>query len=102
MGDYVLATTTETGEDGFPKMPGSINGGFFVTDATSDPYPHVVIAVDELDDSMGKVKAAGGEVLGEPLNIPGIGIYVTIRDSEGNQVALLHTSPPTLSPGESR
>ena len=28
MGNYVLATTTETGERG-PKNPGAINGGFF-------------------------------------------------------------------------
>jgi uncharacterized protein len=28
MGNYVLATTTETGESG-PKRPGAINGGFF-------------------------------------------------------------------------
>jgi len=28
MGNYVLATTTETGESG-PQKPGAINGGFF-------------------------------------------------------------------------
>ena len=28
MGNYVLATTTETGESG-PKKPGAINGGFY-------------------------------------------------------------------------
>ncbi|MGO9611575.1 MAG: VOC family protein [Dissulfurispiraceae bacterium] len=28
MGNYVLATTTETGESG-PQQPGAINGGFF-------------------------------------------------------------------------
>ena len=29
MGDYVLATTTESDETGRPKNPGAINGGFF-------------------------------------------------------------------------
>ena len=29
MGNYVLATTTDTGPQGRPKAPGAINGGFF-------------------------------------------------------------------------
>ena len=30
MGNYVLVTTTESKEDGTPKNPGSINGGFYI------------------------------------------------------------------------
>jgi uncharacterized protein len=29
MGNYVLATTTDSDEKGSPKKPGAINGGFF-------------------------------------------------------------------------
>lgn len=95
MGDYVLATTTDIGEGGLPTAPGAINGGFFGMEDTTDPYPHVVIGVDEISDSIVKVKAAGGEVLGEPMDIPGVGRYVPFRDSEGNMVGMLQPLPMT-------
>ena len=38
---------------------------------------------------MKRVKEAGGEVLGEPVDIPGIGAYVAFTDTEGNRVSLM-------------
>jgi hypothetical protein len=35
----------------------------------------------------------GGEVLGEPMEIPGIGQYVSFFDTEGNRVSLLQPLP---------
>ena len=90
MGNYVLATTAETGADGRPKKGGTINGGFFPKKPDwPDQLPSVVIAVDDLVKSMAKVTAAGGRVLGEPMEIPGIGGYVSFVDSEGNRVSML-------------
>ena len=37
---------------------------------------------------MKKVEGAGGKVLGEPMEIPGIGIYVSFNDTEGNRVSI--------------
>jgi predicted enzyme related to lactoylglutathione lyase len=89
MGNYVIATTTETDENG-PKQPGSINGGFFTkTEDMPAQYPSVVIAVDDIKESMNKVTQAGGKVLGEPMEIPGVGQYVSFFDSEGNRVSML-------------
>src|ERR671918_2730585 len=49
MGNYVLATTTDSDENGMPKKPGAINGGFFQkTDDRPAQYPSVVIAVDNI------------------------------------------------------
>jgi len=90
MDKYVVATTTATGDDHRPKEPGAINGGFYAKKADwPAQYPSVVIAVDDIDDAARKVKQAGGKVLGEPVEIPGIGEYVSITDTEGNRVALL-------------
>ena len=89
MGNYVVATTTETGDTG-PTKPGAINGGFY--EKTSDKpmqYPSVVIAVDDVKQATKKVTAAGGQVLGEPWDIPGVGQYVSFIDSEGNRVSML-------------
>lgn len=89
MGNYVLATTTET-DRGRPKTPGAINGGFFPKKADwSAQHPSVVVAVDDIDAAMEKVRQAGGTVLGEPMAIPGVGKYVSFMDTEGNRVGML-------------
>lgn len=93
MGYYVLATTTETDEKG-PKQPGAINGGFFPKKPDwPAQHPSIVIAVDDIKDSVRRVTEAGGEVLGEPLEIPGVGHYVSFTDTEGNRVSMLQPIP---------
>ena len=42
---------------------------------------------------MDKVVAAGGEVLGEPMDIPGVGRYVSFYDTEKNRVSMLQPIP---------
>jgi predicted enzyme related to lactoylglutathione lyase len=89
MGEYVLATTTET-ENGMVKTPGNINGGFFkLPDKKEDQIPSVVIAVDDIKAHMKLVEKAGGKVLDKPAMIPGVGWYTSFRDTEGNRVSLL-------------
>jgi hypothetical protein len=90
MGDYVTATTTETDEKKMAKTPGAINGGFFPRKPDwPAQHPSVVIAVDDIKKAMKRVSDAGGKVLGEPMEIPGIGQYVSFTDSEGNRVSIL-------------
>ena len=94
MGSYVLATTTEAGPDGRPKTPGSINGGFFPRRKDwPAQVPSVVVAVQNIREAMARVTKAGGEVLGDPMEIPGVGQYVSFFDSERNRVSLLQPLP---------
>jgi len=89
MGNYVLATTTESDEKG-PKKPGAINGGFFPKSKDMPAqYPSIVIHVEDIKEHMKMIEKAGGKVLGEPMEIPGVGWYVSFRDTEGNRVSLL-------------
>jgi predicted enzyme related to lactoylglutathione lyase len=93
MGNYVLATTAESGPTG-PLKPGSINGGFFQRNPDwPAQYPSVVIAVDDIKAAMKQVAAAGGNVLGEPMEIPGVGQYVSFMDTENNRVSMLQPFP---------
>jgi predicted enzyme related to lactoylglutathione lyase len=93
MGNYVLAETTETA-GGRPKEPGAINGGFFPKRPDwPAQHPSVVIAVDDIEAAMKNVAEAGGKVLGEPLQIPGVGRYVSFFDTEGNRVSMLQPLP---------
>jgi hypothetical protein len=94
MGNYVLATTTETDENRMIKTPGTINGGFFERTAP-DQQTRITIAVDDIRAAMKSVEAAGGRVLGgmqkpgEPDEIPGVGLYAIFIDTEGNTVSML-------------
>ena len=90
MGDYVLAATAETDENQMVKTPGTINGGFFPKNQQgTTPYPSVVISVDDIKQSMKMINDAGGKVIGDPIEIPGIGQYVYFTDTEGNRAGIL-------------
>ena len=97
MGDYVVVTTTESDDSG-PKKPGAINGGFYPKKADYPAqYPAVVIAVEDVRASMNDITKAGGKVLGEPMEIPGIGQYVSFTDTEGNRASVLQPLPRSES-----
>jgi predicted enzyme related to lactoylglutathione lyase len=90
MENYVIATTTDSDENGRPRTPGAINGGFFQkTDEKPGQFPSVVIAVKDIKEHMMKVEDSGGKVLGEPWDIPGFGLYVSFLDTEGNRVSMI-------------
>ncbi len=92
MGNYVVAYTAEVDKNRMVKTPGTINGGFYKWSAKSKE-PSVVISVDDIKVSIAAVKKAGGKILGKPQEIPGIGMWVSFRDSEGNRVSILQASP---------
>ncbi|MBP9750225.1 MAG: VOC family protein [Candidatus Peribacteraceae bacterium] len=90
MGDYMTVTTTETDEQRMIKTPGAINGGFFSPPADdAAQHPSLVIATRDINATVKDITAAGGKVLGEPMEIPGIGMFVSFIDSEGNRCSTL-------------
>lgn len=101
MGNYVVAVTGEIDpKTSRPTKPGYINGGFY--QKTEDPGSHppsFVIAVDDIQKAMKDVVAAGGKIRGsmdqsgqhtdQPQDIPGVGLWISFQDTEGNRVSLL-------------
>lgn len=100
MGNYVVAQTTETDENNMVQTKGAINGGFY--QKTDDPLsqaPSVVISVDDIQAAMKDIVEAGGEILGvldpngertmEPQNIPGVGLWMSAKDTEGNRFSII-------------
>jgi len=92
MGNYVVAQTTETDEDGMVQTKGAINGGFL--SKTDDPVsqaPSVVVSVDDVSCRDEAVEAAGGKSrLHErkrrthsrfPELIPRVGLWISAMDN---------------------
>jgi predicted enzyme related to lactoylglutathione lyase len=87
MGDYVVVQTTETDDKGMIKTPGHINGGMFKRNSP-DARPSVVIAVEDIKAATEKIRAGGGTV-DDAMEIPGVGIYASFVDTEGNRLSIL-------------
>jgi predicted enzyme related to lactoylglutathione lyase len=94
MNDYVVVHTGETSEDGMLQKPGMINGGLY--QKPEDPQgqaPSVVIAVEDIEETLKKIEANGGKILGQPMPIPGVGKYASFIDTEGNRASVLQPDP---------
>src|SRR4051812_37404616 len=100
MSGYVVAQTSATDEKGMVQNPGNINGGFYAKTASPTSHaPSVVIAVDDIKQAMQDVVSAGGTIAGamgadgqssmEPMMIPGVGLWISFIDPEGNRTSLL-------------
>jgi uncharacterized protein len=90
MGEYVLVQTTDTDENRMVTKPGTINGGFY--QKTADPisqYPSIVVQVEDIHKSLKKVEKAGGRLSGKMEEIPGVGTWASIIDSEGNRISMM-------------
>jgi len=59
MGNYILATTTETDDQRMVKNPGAINGGIYLK-TKADQHTRITIAVDDIQNAMADVRSAGG------------------------------------------
>jgi predicted enzyme related to lactoylglutathione lyase len=92
MGQYVVVTT------GDPKEPGGINGGIYSSPPGAAKEINAfscVIGVDNIDQSIASVASAGGQVLGDKMDIPTIGTFVRCKDTEGNFFTMLQPLPTT-------
>jgi predicted enzyme related to lactoylglutathione lyase len=100
MGNYIVAQTTETDENRMVQTKGAINGGFYAkTDTPLSQAPSVVVSVDDIHAAMKAVEDAGGKILGsmdqkgersmEPQMIPGVGLWISVMDTEDNRFSIL-------------
>lgn len=81
--DYWGLTTGE-------GTPG-INGGLYQRPAEGDKFYlyDCTIEVPDLDKAMEAVKANGGTITREKMEIPGVGWFAGAKDTEGNRVGLM-------------
>lgn len=85
--DYWGVETRESG-------PG-INGGLYQrpTEAQDKYYLYdCTVMVKDLDKAMQDVKTAGGEIVREKSEIPGVGFFASAKDPEGNHFGLMQAT----------
>ncbi|MBM4075230.1 MAG: VOC family protein [Planctomycetes bacterium] len=86
---YSFAITTPVDEQFNPREPGGINGGMYARgDEGGSKSPVVVIEVESCERRMNDVEKAGGSKVLGPHEIPNMGIYAQVKDSEGNIIGL--------------
>ena len=92
---YSFAITTPVGENFHPTQPGGINGGMYPRgDEGGSKSPVVVIEVESCEGRLADVEAAGGSKVVGPVEIPNMGIYAQVKDSEDNIIGLWQPLTP--------
>lgn len=88
--DYTMAMVGPSGDQG-PTEAGFINGGMMQRD---EPFtaPNLVIDVDNLEDALAAIDAAGGTTVQERQAVGDMGFTAYFRDSEGNLLGLWETA----------
>lgn len=82
--DYFMYTTA-TGADG-------VGGAIGKRDVSA---PHAIrnyIGVSSIEESVEKAAKLGGSVIQAKAEVPGMGWYAVLADSEGNEIALWQTA----------
>jgi predicted enzyme related to lactoylglutathione lyase len=83
--------------EGFPDYSvyraGEVGGGIGKRGKTAGNVIRNYITVNSLDEGRAAVEANGGTVAGERVDLPGMGSYLVVHDTEGNEIALWEDAP---------
>ena len=66
----------------------NVGGGIGKRGVTAGNVIRNYIVVDSLTEGRKAVETHGGKVIGEATTLPGMGSYLVVHDSEGNEIAL--------------
>jgi uncharacterized protein len=83
--EYWLITTGEEGELG-------IDGGLGRGPAQPFPGTTTTLGVEDLDAAVAGVEAAGGTIVMERMEIPGVGSLAYVADPEGHAFGLMQSA----------
>lgn len=88
-GGNMMAVTAPSDDQGQPIQNGAINGDISArTDTLTQPT--IVIQVENIEEKIQKVEAAGGRVVKERTDMPELKTaFALVADTEGNVVGLV-------------
>ncbi|RJQ53037.1 MAG: VOC family protein [Actinobacteria bacterium] len=82
--EYYLATT---GPEGEPGIDGAI-----LPAGEEGPKTVNTIGVEKIEDALSKTRQAGGQVVTEVTEVPGVGRFAYCLDTEGNQFGVIEST----------
>lgn len=92
--DYWLIQTVPTDEKGMLQRPG-VNGGLYErTPEWSGVNQVNYISVENIDEYIAKVTAAGGKIIMPKQQVPTVGSIAVAADPEGNAFGLIQPDMP--------
>lgn len=77
----------------FQSGPQGVGGGIGLRGETAPQKPRVYVTVDSLDDALARVEGLGGSIVVEKTEVPGMGWYAAVHDSEGSEIGLWEGLP---------
>ena len=72
----------------FQSGPGDMGGTIGLRDETAPKQPRIYVTVDSVDEALAKVEGLGGSVAVGKTEVPGMGWYAAILDSEGSEIGI--------------
>lgn len=96
--DFTLAITVDTDQETrMPKKRGAVNGGIFKRQ--KPPLPaKITVLVDDIRSMIARIEKAGGRFFedknGKVTEMPGVGLFATFTDPEGNAVTIYEDQTP--------
>jgi uncharacterized protein len=90
--DYNVVVNSASDENFAPERTSRVNG-CIVKRSTGITGPVVLVEVDDLDESIRKVVAAGGTVVSERIPMRSLnGDFILVKDPEGNMVEVFESN----------
>jgi hypothetical protein len=84
---YDMVSTGPVTDQGMPSEPGYVGGGMTQrSDIVSRPV--ITIEVDDVNDTLARVRSSGGSAVGEPIPVGDMGVAAYFQDSEGNLMGI--------------
>ena len=77
----------------FQSGPEDVGGGIGLRGETAPVNPRIYVTVDSIDDALARVEGLGGSVVVEKTQVPGMGWYAAIDDSEGSEIGIWESLP---------
>lgn len=86
--NYNMVYTTEVDEKFMAKSPNKINGGMYKRNEKMSLQPTIVIDVKNIDESIKKIKQAGGEITFPKTQVGEMGYHAQFKDNQGNVLGI--------------
>jgi predicted enzyme related to lactoylglutathione lyase len=77
----------------FRSGPDGVGGAIGLRGETSPVQPRIYVTVESLYESLARVEGLGGSIVVEKTEVPGMGWYAAVLDSEGSEIGLWEALP---------